>query len=53
VPFQGAPFPDYFLPGLTLLVILGVLPLLVSWGLWKRRGWAWPAGLAIGVALLV
>lgn len=50
---HGSPFPDYFLPGLILLVILGVLPLFVSWGLWKRRSWAWSASLAIGVALLV
>jgi hypothetical protein len=49
---DGSPFTDYFLPGLILLVALGVFPLLVSWGLWKYRRWAWYGSIAVGITLI-
>ena len=50
---QGSPFDDYLVPGLILLVVLGVFPLIVTYGLWTQRSWAWPAALLVGVGLLV
>lgn len=39
---QGAPFADFFIPGLILFTIVGVFPLCVAYSLWKRPAWTWP-----------
>ena len=43
---QGLPIHDYVVPGLILLLVFGVAPLLVAYGLWKRPAWSWVGGLA-------
>lgn len=63
----GTPFRDYLIPGLILLLVLGVLPLVTLATLWRDtratrtgrreaharlRGW-WYASLAVGVGLMV
>jgi hypothetical protein len=50
---KGSPFPDFLVPGLVLLTLLGVGPLLVALGLLRGRTWAWPASLGVGAMLLV
>ena len=50
---EGSPFQDYLIPGVILLVVLGVVPLIVLYGLWKRRAWGGPAALLVGLALVV
>lgn len=49
---RGSPFEDYLIPGVVLLTVLGVAPLIAAWGLWTGRAWSWAAGLAVGLALL-
>jgi hypothetical protein len=49
----GSPFDSYSLPGLVLLVVLGVGTLPVVYGLWTRRPWAWYGAVATGGALAV
>jgi hypothetical protein len=57
----GSPFADFLIPGLILFLVLGCLPLLVSFGLWfnfeKSRLFSVLTGLAliiwIGVETLV
>jgi hypothetical protein len=49
---QGSPFPDYRLPGLFLLAVLGAVPLWVAARVWRRRAWAWPGALMVGLVLL-
>lgn len=49
----GSPFADYLIPGIVLLTVLGIGPLLAAYGVWTRRWWAWMAALLVGVALLV
>jgi hypothetical protein len=49
----GSPFGSYLLPGLVLLTALGILPLLVSWGLWERRIWSWYGSVIVGIALII
>ena len=49
---RGSPFPDYRLPGLFLLAVLGAVPLWVAARVWRRRAWAWPAALMVGLVLL-
>jgi hypothetical protein len=48
-----SPFSDYLIPGLILLGVLGVLPLLVAWSVWSAARWSWRAAFGIGVALVV
>ena len=49
---QGSPFSDYFVPGLVLFVVLGVVPLIVAYGLWGGRSWAWVGSAFVGVTLV-
>ena len=49
---EGSPFPDYLVPGVVLLLALGIVPLVVAAGiLWRLRG-AWLASLLVGLALI-
>ena len=50
---QGSPFADYLVPGLILLLVLGVFPLAVAYGLWSRAPWSWRAAFLVGIALIV
>jgi hypothetical protein len=50
---EGSPFRDFLVPGLVLLTLLGVGPLLVVVGLRRGHPWSWQASLVIGAMLLV
>jgi len=50
---DGSPFNDYRVPGLILLLLLGVFPAVVSFALWRRRRWSWPGALLTGTALVI
>jgi hypothetical protein len=50
---EGSPFSDYLVPGLVLLVVLGVGPLVVAYGVWTERKWAWAASIFVGLSLLI
>ncbi len=39
---EHSPFRDFIVPGLVLGFFLGVYPLGVAYGLWKRPAWRWP-----------
>ena len=49
----GSPFADFLLPGMILFTVLGLGPLIVLYGLYTERGWAWPAAIVVGIALIV
>lgn len=49
---EGSPFGSYRVPGLVLLTLLGVGPLLTAWGVVRRLPWSWAASLLIGLALV-
>ena len=36
-----SPFGSFLLPGLILLILLGLFPAIISWALFARPGWAW------------
>jgi hypothetical protein len=50
---EGSPFGDYLIPGLILLIVLGVFPLIVLYGLIRRHRWAWWLALAVGAGLVI
>lgn len=47
----GSPFADFLVPGLALFGVLGVGSLVVSYGLFAARWWAWPGAVAVGLAV--
>lgn len=49
----GTPFDDFIVPGVILLVVFGLSPLIVCYALYKRRRRAWLAATSIGFMLLV
>lgn len=50
---EGSPFGDFLLPGLILLVVLGLFPLVVAYGLWRRHRWGWWGAGALGVGIII
>lgn len=60
------PVPDFVLPGLFLLFVMGLVPLILAFGLfarpnwlwadalarWSSHHWAWTGTLALGIVLL-
>ena len=49
----GSPFPDYSVPGLVLLVALGIFPLVVFYGLLTGKNWGLVGAWLVGLALLM
>lgn len=47
---SGYPIQDFVLPGLVLLILLGIIPFGVAYGLWHLKSWAWGAALLISLS---
>ncbi len=50
---ENSPFDDYLIPALILLIVLGLFPLVVFYGLLKKWSWSWYAALIVGAALII
>ena len=50
---EGSPFSDYLIPGLILLMVVGLLPVVVLYGLARRRQWGWWLAAATGAGLVI
>lgn len=48
----GSPFDDYLVPGLVLTSVNGLLGLVGAYGSLRRRRWAGPLGMALGLFLI-
>ncbi len=50
---ENSPFPDYLVPGLILLIVLGIFPLLVFYGLLRKINLSWYGALFVGISLII
>jgi len=50
---EGSPFDTFLIPGFILFTILGIFPMIVFYGLWKRTNWAWTGTLIVSAALII
>ncbi|MGK7368592.1 MAG: hypothetical protein ACNS64_00150 [Candidatus Halalkalibacterium sp. M3_1C_030] len=50
---SDSPFQDYLIPGLILLILLGILPLVIVYALWKKVSWSVSGAFLIGIMLVV
>jgi peptidoglycan/LPS O-acetylase OafA/YrhL len=50
---DGSPFDTFLIPGIILFLILGIFPMIVFYGLWKRTNWAWTGALMVSAALII
>ncbi len=50
---EGSPFNDYLIPGLILLIVVGLLPLAALIGVASRRKWGWWLAAAAGAGLVI
>lgn len=50
---EGSPFDTFLIPGIILLTVLGIFPMVVFYGLWKRSNWAWMGALTVSAALII
>jgi hypothetical protein len=50
---EGTPFGDYLIPGLILLIVVGLFPVVVLYGLIRRRRWGWWLSVAAGAGLVI
>ncbi|PDW03341.1 hypothetical protein [Candidatus Viridilinea mediisalina] len=47
------PLRTFVLPGLFLVVVMGVIPLGIAYATWQHRAWAWRAALTQGIVLVL
>ena len=50
---DDSPFNNYLIPGLILLIVLGLLPIAVCYGLWRKSRGSWFGALLVGAALII
>ena len=50
---DDVPIDTFILPGLFLIVVMGIAPFVISFGMWKRKRWAWRGTLAQGIVLVL
>lgn len=50
---ESSPFPDFLIPGIILFSILGIFPLIVFVGLWRRKRWSWMGAVLVSAALII
>lgn len=49
----GSAFSNYLVPGLVLLIVLGIGPWVAAYGVWRRRPWGWMSSFVVGAALII
>jgi hypothetical protein len=50
---ENVPISTFVLPGLFLIVVMGIVPFIISFGLWKRERRAWLGAMTQGIVLVL
>ena len=50
---ENSPFSDYLIPGLILLIVLGIFPLFVFYGLLRKIRMSWYGAAFVGISLII
>jgi hypothetical protein len=50
---EGSPFSDYLIPGLILLIVVGLVPAAALYGLARRQRWGWWLAIVAGAGLVI
>ena len=50
---RDSPFGNFLVPGIFLLVVLGVGSVVAAYGIARRRVWAWPVGISLGTTTVL
>lgn len=50
---NNSPFSNYLIPGIILLILLGIFPVIISIGIWTKTPWSWLGALTISLALII
>ena len=43
---------NFILPALFLIFVMGVVPLVIMFGLWKQTSWSWGTAVSLSVVLI-
>ena len=49
---KDSPFSSFLIPGIILLTVLGIFPIVAGWGLIKNKPWSFMGALLTGMMLL-
>ena len=52
IPHMPFNLHDFFLVGIWLIAVYGVLPIILAGGLWFGKKWAWLGALGLGAVLV-
>lgn len=52
VPYLPLDLPDFYLVGIWLVAVFGVLPIVLAAGLWFGKKWAWVGSVCLGAIVV-
>lgn len=43
---------NFILPAIFLILVMGIVPLVIVFGLWQQKHWAWKTAVALSIVLI-
>ena len=50
---NGFPISNFLLPGVFLVTVMGVIPIVIAWGLRNQATWAWLAAVVQSIVIIL